>query len=119
MSNDEDHEPAILLATSLLACSQESYSKLRSAGPTTVATTYKCNAEYRVALREYMLKRGLARFEGWKGQGILKEYRILFNSYLDSDTYDVLSLQTFNQYSDVDRWREIEKTMPAGSYKMG
>ena len=37
---------------------------------------------------------GIARFDGWKQQGILKDYRMLFNSYLDSEAYDMLPLLT-------------------------
>ena len=45
---------------------------------------------------------------------MLKDYRVLFNSYLDSDTYDMLFLLNFDNYSSVAQWREIEKTSPGG-----
>ena len=99
---------------SLPANAQEPYSKLRNEGPTTLAVTFRCNPDKRAALREHMLKDGLARFEGYKARGVLKDYRILFNSYLDSDTYDMLSLLTFEKYADVARWREIERKAPGG-----
>jgi hypothetical protein len=57
---------------------------------------------------------GVARFERWKKDGVFETYRILFNSYIDSETYDMLALLTFSKYSDGDRWREIERTMPGG-----
>jgi hypothetical protein len=107
----------ILVAAFLSAMparAQEPYSKLRSAGPTTLVITFRCDPDKRVSLREHMLKTGLARFDGYEAQGVLKHYRILFNSYLDSDTYDMMVLLTFDKYSDVTRWREIEKTAPGG-----
>ena len=109
--------PAIVIAAFLAALpakAQEPYSELRNAGPTTLAITFRCNPDKRAALREHMLKTGLARFEGYKARGVLKDYRILFNSYLDTDTFDMLFLLTFEKYADVGRWREIEKTAPGG-----
>ncbi len=93
---------------------QEPYSRLRSTGPTTLAITFRCNPDKRVALREYMLRTGLAQLEGYKEHGVLKDYRVLFNSYLDSDTFDMLFLLNFDKYADVARWRDIEKRAPGG-----
>ena len=56
----------------------------------------------------------MARFEEWKKQALLADYHILFNSYLDSETYDMVSVLTFKAYSDIARWREIEKESPGG-----
>jgi hypothetical protein len=75
---------------------------------------YRCNPDQRTALRDRMVQSGVARFERWKKEGILKDYHILFNSYLDSETYDMVSLLSFAKYADVERWREIEKEMPGG-----
>ena len=104
----------VLLASVIVVCAQEPYSGLRPTGPTTLLIAYRCKPENRVALREHMLSVGLANFEKWKKQGILSEYRILWKSYLDSETYDMLFLLTFNNYSDVARWNEIEKVTPGG-----
>ena len=104
----------IAFFTVLCADGQEPYSQLRNTGPTTLAITFRCNPDKRVALREYMLKTGLEALNKYKAQGVLKDYRVLFNSYLDSDTYDMLSLLTFDKYPDVARWREIEKKAPGG-----
>jgi hypothetical protein len=98
----------------ILAQAQEPYSKLRATGPLTLAIAYRCNLDQRVALRQRMLAGGVGRFEQWKKQGVLADYHILFNSYLDSETYDMVSLLTFKAYSDIARWREIEKESPGG-----
>lgn len=98
----------------LSAYAQEPYSKLRASGPQTLAIAYRCNADQRANLRQIMVASGMARFEGWKRQGILKDYHILFNSYLDSETYDLLTLLTFHDFSGVNQWKEIERTAPGG-----
>jgi hypothetical protein len=103
-----------LLAVAFAANSQEPYSQLRSAGPQTLAIAYRCNPDQRTNLRRAMEGGGVARFERWKKQGILKEYHILFNSYLDSETYDMMSLLTFKDFASVAKWKEIEKTDPGG-----
>jgi hypothetical protein len=98
----------------LAAYGQEPYSKLRATGPQTLAIAYRCNPDQRANLRQTMIAGGVARFEGWKKQGILKDYHILFNNYLDSETYDLLTLLTFHDFSSVNRWKEIERTAPGG-----
>src|SRR5260370_40561658 len=103
-----------LLGLASFASAQEPYSQLRSTGPQTLAIAYRCNPDQRTSLRRAMEGGGVARFENWKRQGILKDYHILFNSYLDSETYDMMSLLTFGTYADVARWKEIEKETPGG-----
>lgn len=97
----------------LSAYAQEPFSKLRASGPQTLAIAYRCNPDQRANFRQIMTN-GVARFEGWKKQGILKDYHILFNNYLDSETYDLLTLLTFHDYSGVSKWKEIERTAPGG-----
>jgi hypothetical protein len=80
----------------------------------TLAIGYRCNPDQRVALRQKMLDGGVARFEQWKKQGVLADYHILLNSHLDSETYDMVSLLTFKTYSDIVRWKDIEKEYPGG-----
>jgi hypothetical protein len=104
----------ILFSAAIAGLAQEPYSQLRQTGPQALVIAYRCNPDQRINLRTRMLSGGVARFEEWKHQGILNDYHILFNSYLDSDTYDMLSLLTFSKYADVARWREIEKELPGG-----
>jgi hypothetical protein len=104
---------AVLLA-GMVAAAQEPYSKLRANGPLALTITYRCEPRNRAALRERMATTGVREFEKWKREGILKDYRILFNSYLDSDTFDMMALLSFGKYADVDRWRDIEKRVPGG-----
>lgn len=56
----------------------------------------------------------MQRFARWKQDGVLKDYRVLFNWYVDSDTWDGMALLTFPSYAQVERWREIERISPGG-----
>jgi hypothetical protein len=103
-----------LLALAFAANAQDTLSQVRSGGPQTLAIAYRCNPDQRTSLRRVMAEGGVARFENWKKQGILKDYHILFNSYLDSETYDMLSLLTFEDFSGLGKWKEIEKANPGG-----
>jgi hypothetical protein len=106
--------PILALLAALPALSQEPYTQLRATGPQSLVIAYRCTPDQRVKLRQSMVHTGVARFESWKTRGILKDYHILFNSYLDSETYDMVALLEFAKYSDVARWNEIEKTFPGG-----
>ena len=57
----------------LSAYAQEPYSRLRATGPQTLAIAYSCNPDQRANLRQIMVAGGVARFEVWKKQGILKD----------------------------------------------
>src|SRR5262245_50790814 len=74
---------------------KDPYAEMREAGPQSLAIQYRCNPDQRAALRQLMVNGGVGRFETWKQRGILKDYHILFNSYLDSETFDMLILLTF------------------------
>ena len=90
------------------------FTQTRTNGPQTLLIAYRSSPDQRAALRQVMVSGGVARFQRWKERGILKDYRILFNCYLDSETYDMLSLLTFANFSDVAKWHEVEKTTPGG-----
>jgi len=78
--------------------------------------SYRSLPENRPALRKYMDTAGAAQFEKWKSEGVFKDYMILFSSYvhLNSVPWDMLIRIDFDRYADTDKWREIERTMPAG-----
>jgi hypothetical protein len=106
---------ATLLAGAFpIAAADVPFTQTRADGPKTLLIAYRCNPDRRAALRTAMTSGGVAQFQRWKDGGVLKDYRILFNSYLDSDTYDMLTFLTFAEFGDVAKWREIEKTSPGG-----
>src|SRR3982074_587206 len=109
-------KPVLLVIAAAACCAaQDPYTQARADGPPPLVTAYRCNPDQRAALRDRMVRGGgVARFAAWKKEGVLKDYHILFNSYLDSETYDMLALLTFHNYAGVARWREIEKELPGG-----
>jgi len=85
-----------------------------SGGPTQLIITYRCPPPRRAAFRQYMTELGVGRFERWKQEGLLKDYRFLFNWYVDVDTWDAMAVLWFPNYAAVARWKDVEKTSPGG-----
>src|SRR6185437_9651502 len=83
-------------------------------GPTELIITYRCPPPRRAAFREYMNEVGIGRFERWKQDGILKDYKFLFNWYIDVDTWDAMAVLSFPSYAEAGRWKEIEHANPGG-----
>lgn len=105
---------ALALLATLLLAPRATAAEARDDGPLTLAITYHVAPANRAALREQMETVELAHFQGWKDQGILQDYRVLFSRYVDTGNWDMLALLTFAKYGDVERWKRIEQTHPAG-----
>ena len=86
----------------------------RNDGPKNLFITYRCNAASRGALRNYLTTMGVTRFAEWKKQGVLGEYRVFFNWFVDADTWDGMVILTFRNYDDVLKWKTIEQSFPGG-----
>ncbi len=61
-----------------------------------------------------MTENGIQRFEHWRQDGMLKEYRFLFNWYVDVDSWDAMAVLTFTSYAQVARWKLVEHASPGG-----
>jgi hypothetical protein len=83
-------------------------------GPTELIITYRCPPPRRAAFRQFVNESGIRRFEQWKHDGVLKDYRFLFNWYVDVDTWDAMAVLSFTSYAQVARWKEIEHASPGG-----
>jgi hypothetical protein len=83
-------------------------------GPTELIITYRCPPPRRAAFRQFLTESGIRRFEQWKQDGILKDYRFLANWYVDVDTWDAMATLSFTSYAQVARWKEIERVSPGG-----
>ena len=70
--------------------------------------------KHRVALRTYMQKTGLPTLERLKKEGVLGAYRVLFKRHVDHKTWDLFMLLEFPSAEAISRWRELERSMPAG-----
>ena len=91
----------------------------RDTGPKHLLITYRCQAASRSAFREYMINQGIRVFQDWKRTGVVNDYHILFNWFVDSETWDMLSIVSFNQYTDIDKWRQVEHSAPGGLMREG
>lgn len=85
-----------------------------SDGPTELIITYRCPPPRRAAFHEFMVENGIQRFEHWKQDGLLKDYRFLFSSFVDVDGWDAMALLSFSSYAQVARWKVIEHASPGG-----
>src|SRR5258706_4068967 len=92
-------------AVPTLAQTQAAMSE-RDTGPKHLIITYHCPPATRAAFREFMTREGMRNFATWKGQGVLKDYHVLFNWFVDADAWDMLSILSLGQYGDVDKWRQ-------------
>lgn len=75
---------------------------------------YKVAPANRPALYTYMQEHGLDQLEQWKREGKLKDYKVLFGRYADSPVWDMMTVLDFADVAQASRWKEIERTMPAG-----
>jgi hypothetical protein len=99
----------VFLATSSTLGAQE-----RGEGPVTLILSYKSPPAQRAAFRDHMERAGVARFAAWKKEGVVADYQILFSSYVNEATWDMLAVLSFARYADLGRWREVERRMPGG-----
>lgn len=82
--------------------------------PIYLVTSYRCATPDRTAFLRYMRTTGVNNFDAWKRNGTVADYQILFNSFVDSDTWDMMVVLKFNTYADSKRWYAVADTMPGG-----
>jgi len=108
----------VLLLLAVTAVAQQQ-SPAGSSIPSTLAITYYAIPSNRVPLRDYMVRTGLRQFAKWKSEGLLKDYRVLFSTYLDTDTPAMTVLLDFPNSAAATRWMAIEDSMPGGLSQEG
>lgn len=91
-----------------------SFAQEEADGPTSLVITYTAKPETRAAFRAYMEKQGAAQFAQWKKDGVFSNAQILFCAYAGSSAFDLAVILDFRHYTDLARWKEIEKRMPGG-----
>jgi hypothetical protein len=82
--------------------------------PRALILMFKCVPSQRPALRGHMSRSGLKQLELWKNSGILSGYRVLFSRYVDSDSWDMMTILSFPDSTSLSRWRDVEERSPAG-----
>lgn len=103
----------VFLVTLVIAKAQQQPPEHTSISSTLVISYYSPPVS-RAALRDYMMHTGLPQFEKWKTDGLLTSYRVLFASYLDTDTPAMTTLLDFSSPTAAIGWMKIENSMPGG-----
>jgi hypothetical protein len=83
-------------------------------GEAHLVLTYKTPPEKRVAFRKYMQGPGVAQFERWKKEGVLRDYKLLFSTQVNEVLPDMWAILDFAKFSDVSRWHAVERDFPGG-----
>lgn len=81
---------------------------------THVFLTYRCKPADRPAFLRLLQEEQLPRLEQWKKEGVMLEYLLLANQFVDENTWDATLLLQFERYEQTARWRTIEKEFPGG-----
>lgn len=98
---------ALALGTAQAAATHES-------GPRSLIITYNAAPANRVALRKELGGAGVRQFQHWQEEGVLKDYRLLFSRFADSDNLDAIAILTFSSDAALARWNRIEQLAPGG-----
>jgi hypothetical protein len=79
-----------------------------------VVITYRSVTQNRPLLRRDALRVLVPRLERWRRDGTLSGYRLLFNSFPDRSTWDLLAILTFRDFDGIEKWRDVERSSPGG-----
>jgi hypothetical protein len=97
----------MLLATSVGHAAQ-------SEAPCALIITYRVAPANRVVLQQELRKLAAGDLRRLQSTGSLKDYRLLFSRYADAEGWDAMALLTFANDRELGRWKEVERTRPAG-----
>lgn len=86
----------------------------RASGPLQLVIMVHTQPQHRVALRQAMETAGLQQYAQWKREGMLADYRVLFNRYVDNENWDLMTVLTFADHAAASRWKDVERVTPAG-----
>lgn len=88
-----------------------------TASPHRIVIMYRCDPADRPAALAAMRSREAAQFENWKKEGAIGDYLLLFNSFCDENTWDMMAVLMFDSYVQTDKWRDVEERFPGGLSK--
>ena len=83
-------------------------------GSTHLILTYNCTPQNRAAFREFMETKGVNQFEKWKKDGVVKNYLILFSTFVNEQLVDMWVILDFDKFADVANWQKVERDFPGG-----
>lgn len=106
---------SMLISLLTLAAVQPAFAAdPRDSGPLELVVMAHVPPAQRIALRQAMTGEGLRQYEQWKREGLLSDYLVLFNRYVDNENWDLMVTLTFADHAAASRWKQIERTRPAG-----
>ena len=108
---------AFIAFTSLSARAQTLGERARGRGgegEAHLVLTYSCPVQNRPAFRAHMEGKGVAQFEQWKKEGVVKNYLILFSHFVNAQLEDMWVILNFEKFADIGKWQAIERKFPGG-----
>ena len=106
--------PAQMILLVSLCFGQQPYSTLKQAGPRSLLIALNCKPADRPALRRAIQTSAVSRLSALAKDGALRSYRVLFNRFVDTDTWDALIVLEFSGDAGSQTWAAIEAVSPAG-----
>ncbi|HJV61037.1 MAG TPA: hypothetical protein VJ743_08810 [Albitalea sp.] len=76
--------------------------------------TYRVTPAQRVVLQQELQKLAAGELRRRQADGMLTGYRLLFSRYADAQGWDAMALLTFRNDHELGRWKEVERSRPAG-----
>ena len=61
-----------------------------------------------------METKGVSQFEQWKKAGVVKNYLILFSTFVNEQLFDMWVILDFDKFADVANWQKMEHDFPGG-----
>lgn len=79
-----------------------------------IVITYRSAVSQRPLLRREVRQTLVPRLEAWRRDGTLAGYQLLFNSFVDGRSWDLLAILTFKDFDGIGKWRRVERASPGG-----
>lgn len=83
-------------------------------GAVTMFIKYRTEPWTRPAFRKHLAGSAVPQFAKWKEEGVLKDYLLLYNLYLNLDVWDAMAVIDFGDTAQVQKWKEVERRSPGG-----
>ena len=80
----------------------------------TLVIMYRCAPSARPQLRHEAITTLAPRLDHWKHEGLIKGYRLLFSSYVNAKSWDMLAIVRLGGFRGIARWRAVERKFPGG-----
>jgi hypothetical protein len=103
----------LIVLSALIAASTDA-ADTRDVGPRALIITYHTTPSNRVAFRRELEASVAQQWRRWKDEGVLRDYRLVYNRYVDSANWDAMALLSFAGDAGLERWKRVEIDSPAG-----